>query len=216
MKATLVSILPYPIFSEHKPGVVPSEVRLPAAKADDIEIKVIGDAITHDYLDSERGYRERRIPADEMAESITFDYWSHLVHVDAACRPGFFWVAGDLTKERVKKEYADLIEEMRETQNSWFKRIVQIADDDWTHNRAHRMITDQQRYAAKALGLEREWLFAPEDVKTTSCPACSSRVSSEAAICQFCNAVLNEEKAKKFRFIGGNSSLPASVTTVGK
>src|SRR5688500_20101258 len=103
MQATLVSIIPYPIFSEHKPGVVPSEVRLPAAAEDDIQVLTIGDARTNDYLDSERGYRERRIPADEMAESIVFDYWSHLVHVDAQCRPGFFWVQGSLSKAEVKK-----------------------------------------------------------------------------------------------------------------
>lgn len=204
LQATLISILPWEFFSAHKPGVVPSEVRIPAAGPDDFNILVIGDAITHDYLDSDRGHRPRRIPADEMAESIVFDYWSHLLHVEADSRPGIAWISGELTKEDIKKRYGNIIKELREIQTSWFKKLVAIADDDWTHSRAHRMITDQQRHAAKALNLEKEWNFIPEATgHMIACPACMRQVNSEAAVCENCNAILNEEKARKFKFIGG-------------
>lgn len=204
MQATLVSILPWEFFSAHKPGVVPSEVRIPAAGPKDFNILVIGDAKTHDYLDSDRGYRERRIPADEMAESICFDYWSHLLHVEADSRPGIFWISGAVTKKEIEQRFSEILDEMREIQTRWFKKLVDIADDDWTHTRAHRSITDQQRHAAKALNLEKEWNFVPEAVgHMISCPACMRQVNSEAAVCENCNAILNEEKAKRFKFIGG-------------
>jgi hypothetical protein len=80
--------------------------------------------------------------------------------------------------------------------------MEQIQQADLLYSRApHRpdSITDVQRRAATALGIDRPWLA--KMLAMAECPACGGSVKSGAAVCRHCATILDEEKAAKFGIV---------------
>ena len=80
--------------------------------------------------------------------------------------------------------------------------LEQIQQADLLYSRApHRpdSITDVQRRAARALGIDRPWLV--NMAAMSECPACGGMVKVGAAVCRHCAVILDEEKAAKFGIV---------------
>jgi hypothetical protein len=91
---------------------------------------------------------------------------------------------------------------------SFYKRIVVLADQEW--ERAHNAMTisDVQRRAARWLKLEREWFYEPQ--RQADCPACGERIRPGVAVCRTCGAVLDQAKAAQFGLAAAPPPGPAA------
>jgi RNase P subunit RPR2 len=85
-------------------------------------------------------------------------------------------------------------------QENWFTELIKLADDDWNKTHQHKMITDDQRYACKALGMKRDWMVEiPKEVRLTICPACMKDFPTGAIVCQNCRFIIDVEKYEKMK-----------------
>jgi hypothetical protein len=204
-KATVVSIVPFPI-DEEKPGLIPGSYHIDASLNEEPICLTIGDSFFYVYIDADRGNLRVPAPSYQVAHSICFDYISAQLEAAESCHPGIFWKNGLWTPKRVKEEAKEELAMARSAQFNWFTELVKRADDDWQKYRAHYAISDTQRYALRAVDPEnskdREWVLAIKPDKEVSqvCPACGSEVPDTAIICRFCQFVLNADKYKTMSF----------------
>lgn len=196
-KATVISIVPF-LINESKPGLYPGNFYISPAAEGDFEFLVVTRAVHHVYLDSDRGSLTIPTTSDEIARSICDDYKKAQLAYGANTEPGLFWIEGEYKdKKAILAVAADKIADARRKQRNWFTRLVEIADDEWNKYHSHKMVSDLQRYAAKNLGLEREWNIQGTVASTSFCPACRSIVSNEALVCATCRTILKMDEYKK-------------------
>jgi hypothetical protein len=200
MQATVVSFLPWKVEST-KPGVIPDTYSIPAAVGKYPGVLVINNAISPIYLDGDRGTFPTTIPVEELAGAIVGDYNVAFLGVDGDSHPALFWVEGAQTPESVVEKFKLQCESAKAAQNRWFLKLIRMADDDWAKFHQHKMITDIQRFAARTLGLNREWAIEPEPVTMIKCPACTSLLEDTAVVCKNCRAILKPEEAKKLGIV---------------
>jgi len=184
-KATIVSIVPLPI-TEQKPGVLPTIYKIPAAKKGEVQVLVIDDAITYQYIDETRGSQVIKIPATELGADIIRSYSHNSFEVEPGVRePGLFLVPESYTPALIKERFADILKGAEEKQSLWFQRLVEVADDDWAENRKLGNISPIQRLAAQHQGLSREWLTTTPEA-SRECPWCTTIIPTRAKVCKQC------------------------------
>lgn len=189
---TVISACPFPI-DERKPGLQPGVFKLPAAKLErqDIEVLVIKSGSYPVYMDHDRGSFVVEEKLEIIAQAVVEDFCSSQIAADYVARPAIFWVPGEFDKDEAKLTFGNEIIDAIQRQAEWFRRLVQLADDDWAKTRQHKFITDLQRFAGKALGLQREWLIKPQSVSTQACPGCATDISGKALKCPHCGTIVN-------------------------
>lgn len=210
-KATVVSMYPFKIH-DFKPGLVPNTFDIPAADVAKGEMQLfpVSAARFPVYLDAQRGSIWVTVPALILAQSIVFDYVTaklgyengegdenDLKNYIPGSKPAIFFVPGTPNKVEILEKYKARVELAKAEQINWFRKLITIADDDFTRYKQHRLITGLQRYAANYLNLDREWSvnITPEDFKP--CLACGNRIRKEAIRCEHCGTVLDAERFKK-------------------
>jgi hypothetical protein len=143
------------------------------------------------------------IPGEELAKSLVNDYIrAQLVYSEDA-HPALFWVPGEEKDGNIViTKYNKQLEESRVKQNNWFKKLIELADDEWAKNHQHKTITDIQRFACRSLGLteSKEWYTSPDPVEMIKCPACMTMIEKAAVVCRNCKHILNKSKAKELGF----------------
>lgn len=141
--------------------------------------------------------------------SWSFDTTGRRVAQNILGHAGFSHSSNDLTKYGVFIAAGSVpteseINAAREKLYALYDERVRQADQAFEINGGMEMvngtsvstITKDHVQACKALGLEREW--AKVNKRMVPCPACDESVKPGAAICQHCDAILDEEKARKF------------------
>lgn len=105
---------------------------------------------------------------------------------------GVFWFPGDRDPDDAEVSAA------RDQQRRWWRLIYQRAVDSWSRYHQHKMITDRQRDAARALFASGEIAQLPEWVTITraqsdrmECPMCGEDIKRNAKICHFCRTRLD-------------------------
>ncbi len=154
------------------------------------------------YLDENRPRLVVPDPSDMVARSIVEDHKCAMVcYEHQIAEPGLGWVWGEfLDTPEGKRNFAAtnsaLLKEMTARQIEWYKRLLQMADDDWAQYRRHKFITNLQRTAAEVLGqTDREWMIESRIEESMSkCKLCFSTVHPEACICPTCHGILNVER----------------------
>jgi hypothetical protein len=189
---TVISACPFPL-DEKKPGIHPGVFKIPAAKLEThgIEVLIVKGGRYPVYMDHDRGSFMVNEPAHVVANAVVEDFCTAQLAADLTARPALFYVEGEYTVAEARKLYGNRIIEAIKGQAEWFRRLVQLADDDWAKTRQHKLITDLQRYAGKALGLQRDWLVKPESVMTQDCPGCASTIPGKALKCAHCGTIVN-------------------------
>src|SRR5262245_12453828 len=147
---TVVSLLPYPL-CEEKPGLVPSTFKIPYTAPGDFTLFNV-ERCTHDvYLDSNRPRLIVPDPSDLVAKSIAYYHKTAMVCYEAGiAEPGISWVLGEYLNDAPGKrefmaEHQEMMVELIALQTEWYKRLLQMADDDWATYRKHKFITGLQR-----------------------------------------------------------------------
>ncbi len=198
--ATLISFLPYELNSSNnsKPGLIPSYIYVPAAERDDFVTIPVSDHMNWVYLLDGKSI-SRMISGIEVASAIAYDHINASYGVTANAFPGIKSVPGNHTKEKIKEMFPEELKALLETQRRWFGELVKLADDVWNDPAAkgkHRSISDLQRYAAKYLGLNREWLTAVQ-TNLVPCFACGWNIPDTALVCQNCKTIVKPEEYKQ-------------------
>lgn len=198
---TVISLVPFPI-NEPKPGLYPGNFSIPPAKEGDFEFIVVGRSVHYVYLDEDRGSVQVPTPSNEVARSICEDYISSLFGVEKnRAEPGIFYVDGEYRdKKTILAVAKNEIEQAKVKQKQWFIHLVEIADDEWGKYHAHKSISDLQRFAARSLGLEREWNVDAKAESTGFCPACKMTVQVGAMICGNCRTIIDKLAYEKAGF----------------
>lgn len=200
-KSTLISIVPFPI-AEFKPGIYPGFFEVGASNNGVPQSLIVGDSKYHVEIDENRTISVK-CPSEDIARSVVDDYivanLAYSVEEDAA--PGFFWKLGAHDSESIVKNFSTDLEYHKGRQIRWFKKLVEMGDDDWEKTRQHRAISDIQRYAAKSLKLTRPWIISSTVIEGfIKCIACQTSVDPLAIICPSCKCILNMEKYKTLQF----------------
>jgi len=201
-QSTIVSIVPVEIYVNSQGAYYPGVYRIP--KADDMlpQILLIDDGWHRLYLGAERGWRRFNLLSHEIAKSIVDDYIRSSICVGEGCQPGIFYAPKVIQKEVIEKECKEQLSIARSRQLRWYEMLIRMADNDWSKSgHRHNVISDLQRFIAKKLKLEKEWLFeAKIQEDSVKCPACFSIISKEAIVCFNCRLILKPEEYAKLRF----------------
>jgi len=202
--STVVSLLPIPL-CEHKPGLQPSEYIIKAVKNPmrDCEVLWVSRARFPVYIDEHRPALVVPEPSDRVAAAICRDYKTTVSGFESeVAEPGLFWLKdqykiGEILNG-IDAKVTRALERARALQNEWFKRLVVQADDNWGKYRMRRMVSDIERLAAVALGMEKEWnIDTMVERALTVCKFCRSQVNNDAIVCPQCHGILNIERATK-------------------
>lgn len=199
-KSTIISLIPFPI-NEIKPGLYPGHFQIPAAKEDDFEILTVEKSVHYVYLDMDRGSLSVPTTSSDVAKSICEDYKSaKLGYILGHSEPGIFHIEGEYKDKKAILAIAkDKIEHARALQRNWYVKLVEIADDEWAKYRSNKSISDTQRFAAKSLGLDREWNVEAKAEANRFCPACRAVIVDGASICGNCRTIIDPEAYAKFQ-----------------
>lgn len=199
MKVTIVSLYPKE-FHEFVPFLFPSLYHIDASDGQIPKVLHVGEAFYLVPNPASDDLPPLRITKSgkSVAESLVSDFHNASLFSDANARPAVFCIPDELDATSVMKLHRDRISEALVKQNNWYKKLVYQADDDWAKYKQHRMISDLQRMAAKALNLEREWTQL--EIAMLSCPACSTKINATQAVCHNCRCITNPEAYKKLQF----------------
>lgn len=202
---TVVSILPYPL-KEPKPGIIPGYYQVPRSKDGKPSVLPVGEAIH--WLESPFGGIPPPPPIKmthssiEVARSIVNDLVEAQLGLDSDAGPGLFWVEGHFKAKQIEDNFPEKLQEAEHRQMRWFATLVRIADDDWARYHQHRFVSDLQRYAAKSMGLDREWLSTALSEVQIQCPLCKEFVRNDAIIHSACGFVLKMDEYKRMKADG--------------
>jgi hypothetical protein len=187
---------------ERKPGLYPGNFDIAACAEGDVQVVEVEKCFHKVYLDESRPQISVPVSSMEVAQSVVNDYvQAQLAVIAGEAQPGLFAVAGKYDKLTAAHTLKAQIAVAHEQQKEWFMRLVKIADDDWQRYGQHKFISDTQRYAGKALGLERPWLLARQVEQALSvCPACHAQVHPQAIVCSHCRFVIDKAEYKKMQF----------------
>lgn len=216
--ATIVSIYPMEVVERKSSHLSPSEVRIPACATKngvgypDIPpvCVLIKDAKTRFYR-MEGEWMEVDVIAFDFARSVVHDYNSSLIDIqkdpDNPVGPGIFAIDGSYDREEfirkdgfdpnraalwVKKEFPEALAKAQSSQDEWYKRLVNRADVEFNRTRNSRAVSDLHKFAARRLGVEKEWSKNALNVDVIKCPACRLSIDPLALICPNCKTVINK------------------------
>jgi hypothetical protein len=198
-KSTIVSILPKRI-SECKATIQPSMFELQPGTFENPSILVIGPSSWWREVDENQPLLEIPVSSIQIADSVVRDYSNGLLACNMADQmPGLFYVPGEYTVEKLKKEHLPLLMKAKASQKKWFLELVRIADILWSRSNGNPLsISDDARLACKELNIQNKpWLGDMQTAELVRCIACGNLRNPQFPICQTCKAIADPEMAKK-------------------
>lgn len=199
--ATVVSIYPFEL-KELKPGLNPGFFQIPACESYDNPILFfVGPSTYNVYLGEKRNFPVE-VEAIKMARSIVNDViTSHIEYkADEGAHAGLMAIEGEISEQILKVKYKGQLQELKDAQTKWFKRLVVLADNDWEKYHTHVSISDLQRKAVQMLNLSRPYMDVIKSDIPMICPVCQDLIPVGAIVCKTCKAVLDPVKYKEFQF----------------
>ena len=198
-KSTVVSILPKEIH-ERKATIQPGFFDLKPGTFDSPSILVVGPSSWWREVDENQPLLEIPVSSIQIADSIVRDYANGLLACNMADQmPGLFYVPGDYTVEKLKKDHLPLLLKAQTTQKKWFLELVRIADILWSRSNGNPLsISDDARLACKELNISNKpWLGDIQQAELVRCIACGNLRNPQFPICSVCKAIADPVKAKE-------------------
>lgn len=194
-ECTVASIYPLEI-REMKPGQSPDSFFIEACTdPDEPKLLIVGQGIDCMFVGGERGTINFPVPPTEIAKAIVRDLVTSFIFADENIHPGIWWMDGNVPFDKIKGSVEHKAAKTK--QMLWFTRLCNQADDHYKSTGKISGITDIQRHAARALGLNREWMTGLDEARTAKCPACRSYVVEDAIVCATCRTILDPVAYKK-------------------
>lgn len=198
-KSTVVSILPKPI-SERKATIQPGIFELKPGTFDNPSILVIGPSSWWREVDENQPLLEIPVSSIQIADSIVRDYCNGLLACNMSDQmPGLFYIPGEFTVEKLRKDHSVLLAKAQQSQKKWFLELIKIADVLWSRSNGNPLsISDDARLACKELNIQNKpWLGDVQAAELIRCVACGNLRNPAYPICQTCHAIIDVEKAKQ-------------------
>jgi len=199
-KSTVVSIFPKKLPPEYKPTIQPGVFQIPYGTYDNPGVLVVGPSSWWKDIDENQPLLEIPQSSIQVADSICRDWMNGIYGVDMGENvPGVFYIPGEWTADRIKKEKRAELDEAKRKQDNWYKYLVGAADSMWARSNGNPLsISDTMRLAAQELnlGTTKEWVKDAERVELVRCKACGSLKNPLYPICPNCKAIDDPERAK--------------------
>lgn len=196
-KSTVVSI--YPKFiEERKVTLQPGFFQIPAGSYENPSVLVVGPSSWWKELDENQPLLEIPQSSIQIADSIVKDYCNGIFGCDMGDNmPGLFFLPGEWTVEKIKKEHKEALDEANRKQRNWFQALVKFADAMWARTNGNPLtISDDMRLAAKELNLiNKEWLRDSQATELIRCKACGHLKNPAYPVCPNCKAIDDPKKA---------------------
>jgi hypothetical protein len=198
-KSTVVSIFPKPI-DERKHTIQPGIFQLEPGSYEKPSLLIVGPSSWWKELDEEQPLLEIPVSSILIADSIVKDYCNGILACNMGdTMPGLFYLPGEWTVEKIKKEKIGELNKAQLSQRNWFKVLVKIADTLWARTNGNPLvISDDMRLAARELNLEsgKEWTKDTQTMELIRCVACGTLGNPNFPVCATCKAIKNMEQAK--------------------
>ena len=198
-KSTVVSILPKRIL-ETKITIQPGVFEIPPGTFEKPALLVVGPSSWWREVDVDQPLLEIPVSSIQIADSVVKDYCNGLLACDMAdMMPGLFYIPGEITIEKLKKDYMNMLLKAKAQQKNWYMELIKIADIMWSRTNGNPLsVSDDARLACKELNItEKPWLGDIQTAELVKCVACGSLRNGAFPICQTCKAIADPELAKK-------------------
>lgn len=198
-KSTVVSILPKPI-SERKATISPGLFDLPPGTFEKPSLLVVGPSSWWRDVDETQPLLEIPVSSIQVADSIVTDYCNGLLACNMADQmPGLFYIPGEITVEKLKKDHMQLLLTAQARQKKWFLELVKMADILWSRSNGNPLsISNDARLACKELNISNKpWLGDIQTAELVRCIACGNLRNPQFPICSVCKAIADPAKAKE-------------------
>jgi hypothetical protein len=198
-KSTIVSILPKPI-RERKATISPGFFEIPPGSYENPSILVIGPSSWWREIDDNQPLLEIPVSSIQVADSIVRDYANGLLACNMADQmPGLFYVPGEFTLEKLRKDFPHLLVKAQMSQKKWFLELVKIADILWARSNGNPLsISDDARLACRELNIaNKPWLGDIQTAELVRCIACGNLRNPAFPICSVCKAIADPVRAKE-------------------
>lgn len=198
-KSTIVSILPK-FISERKATIQPSDFNIAPGSFEKPSLLVVGPSSWWREVDEHQPLLEIPVSSIQIADSVVKDYCNGLL----ACNmndqmPGLFYVPGEFTVEKLRREQPLLLVHAMERQKKWFLELIRIADTMWARTNGNPLsISDDARLACRELNISNKpWLGDLQTVELIRCVGCGSLRNANYPICPTCKTIVDAPLAEK-------------------
>ena len=151
-------------------------------------------------IDENQPLLEIPVSSVQVADSVVNDYCNGLLACNMSDRmPGIFYLPGDVTVEKLKKEYFQQLLRAQANQKRWYTELIKMADIMWALMNGNPLsISDDARLACKELNVSNKpWLGDIQAMELVRCIACGSLRNPRFPVCQTCKAIADPAKAKE-------------------
>ena len=209
MGSTIVSALPFDL-AESKPSYREKFIIKGVGDGEeDFALTLIEDTTYTLIVDQYSENIEIPVSSQEVAEALCRDYVGALLGATERVYPCLFMIPEELTEVDIMNNHKELLDRKMKQHSEWLKHVVRTADADWGKFKSQMLVSELQKFAARKLGLEREWMNTYNAGQ--NCPACFAPYFVGQALCRECKCVLDPEKIASLTFASGASTIAAPV-----
>jgi hypothetical protein len=197
--STIVSILPKEII-EVKHTIQPGRFVIPPGTYDKPSLLVVGPSSWWKEIDLDQPLLEIPVSSIQIADSVVKDYCNGLIACDMnSLMPGLFYIPGEWTVEKLKKEHQPLFTKALENQRRWWLELIRIADILWARSNGNPLsISSDARLACSELNItNKPWLGDMQTMELVRCIACGSLRNPAFPVCQSCHAIIDKKRAEE-------------------
>jgi hypothetical protein len=202
-KSTVVSIFPKYIL-ERKHTIQPGVFEIQPGTYERPAILIVGPSSWWKEIDENQPLLEIPHSSIQIADSIVRDYCNGIFACDMGNNmPGLFYIPGEWTVEKIKRDRKYDLDVANEKQRNWFTVLVKMADALWSRANGNPLtISDEMKLAARELNLlNKEWLKDSQTMELVRCPACGFLKNPNFPICSNCKAISDPDKAKELGLV---------------
>jgi hypothetical protein len=198
-KSTVVSILPK-LIHERKATIQPGTFEIAPGSFERPSLLVVGSSSWWREIDENQPLLEIPVSSIQVADSIVQDYCNGLLACNMADMvPGLFYLPGEYTIEKLKKEHLAALLNAQIKQKKWYVELVRIADIMWSRTNGNPLaISEDARIACRELNIQNKpWLGDIQAMELIRCTGCGSLRNANYPICPTCKSVIDVEMANK-------------------
>lgn len=198
-KSTVVSILPKYIL-ERKATIMPGVFELLPGSFEKPSLLAVGPSSWWREVDENQPLLEIPVSSIQIADSIVRDYCNGLLACNMSDQmPGLFYVPGEMTLEKLKKDHMSLLVDAQAKQKKWYLELIKMADILWSRSNGNPLsISDDARLGCRELNISNKpWLGDIQTMELVRCIACGNLRNPNFPICQSCHAIVDKKKAEE-------------------